>query len=104
MELHAKYGYLVTRAVDGEGNDVCLVLINRAKDIQYAEGITLETHLLDTQAQIAALQASIANIVSAIADMQTYLTEQFGYVPGDHEASEAWVPLFDVEPKVPTES
>ena len=104
MDFLPLYGHVVVRGVTTEGTNVAVVLVQRAKDIQYAEGITLETHLLDTQAQIAAIQSSLSNIVAAIADMQTYLTEQFGYVPGDHEASEAWVPLFDVDAKVPTES
>jgi len=102
MPQVAMFGYPMY-LVELEGGIPALgVHVLRTEDIQYAAGVTLKTHLLDTQAQIAEIQGSLANVVAAIADMQTFLTEQFGYVPGDHEASDAWVPLYDEAEKVPS--
>ena len=96
------YGYPAKILYDEQGKPFLAVTITRAKDIEYAKNVTLETHLAETQALLTATQAQLADAVAHIQDMSTFLTERFGYQYGNHSAADAFVPLFENVDKVPS--
>ena len=96
------YGYVGRIVYDQDGNPVIAVNITRAKDVEYAQGVTLETQLVSTQELITSMQAQIADLVLHVQDISLFLTERFGYEYKNHAAADAFVPLFENVDKVPS--
>ena len=79
------------------------VVLSTVRAIKYADGITLKAALEAMNEQITASAAAVARNTADMADMKTWLTEQFGYTPQDHQTGNDYLtPLFTVLPKTPT--
>lgn len=79
------------------------VIIPTTRSVKFAEGVTLKAALDAMAEQITASAAAVGRMDADLADIITWLTEQFGYVKQDHQTGGSYLtPLFTELPKAPT--
>lgn len=80
-----------------------VVVLPTVRSIKYADGVTLKAALEAMNEQITASAAAVARNTADMADLKTWLTEQFGYAPKEHQTGNDYLtPLFTMLPKTPT--
>lgn len=81
------------------------VLIPTVQGVRYSGNVTLAEALAAIQTQVTESAALVAEDTARVADMRTFLTERFGYVPTEHNTGNTYLtPMFQELPKVPTET
>lgn len=80
-----------------------VLVLTTTRSIKFSEGKTLKTGLDTMMAEITRLASNVIVLEAKLADASTWLTEQLGYAPKDHQTEDYFLtPLFTEKPKTPT--